>query len=223
MPRPNPFRALPVSKWTDHERERGYRHWTDRFGREVVQCAPGRVFSLLNYPGIGPRVVEAGKSGPAPTGRTLPDLFRGPIPYLCVVLSNEAETGLVFATATPSVLPEPEPHSGELPDYEESRVAMPDPRPPLIGPISAEFLAGEVGFNAGRGERFLREFVFSGLIPARRAPGRKRIWEFEEAALSSFFPGEDWGRIMEKYRASKLRPEERGEYRPSPRRYKRRK
>jgi hypothetical protein len=217
MPRRNLKRPLPLAKWTDAERARGYRRWAERTGREVVQCAPGRVFSLVEHPRLGAQVVEAGDAPPPPkAGRTLIDLFRGPTPYLCIVLSNEPETGLVFATAMPNVLPKPRPLSGELPDYGEWSVSAPEPRPPLIGPVSAEFLASWVGFNAGRGERFLAEFVFTGEIPARRVEGRTRIWEFEEAALSSYFPrrgeADGWAEMLRQYAKAKARPASRGSY-----------
>lgn len=209
MPRRNPLRPLPLSKWTAHERERGYRWWIDHAGREMVQCAPGRTFRLVDYPRIGARVVEEASTG------TLMDLFRAPVPRLGVVQSNDPELGIVIASGMVTEVPDDAgPHADtDVPDYGED---APEPRPPLIGPVSAEFLAYFVGFNAGRGERFLRAFVSTGLIRARRVPGRTRIWEFEEASLSHQFPGKDWARMMEEYRVKKTRPATRGKYKPEP-------
>lgn len=199
MPRRNLNRPLPPAKWTDAERERGYRRWIDGSGREFVQCAPGRMFCLVHYQGIGSRVIDPAALHSSPKVDDLAGMFRGPVPVLCVIVSNDPETGLVFTTAKPGAGPgaSPRPRLEDLPDYGEWSVSAPEPRPPLIGPVSAEHLASWVGFNAGRGERFLAEFVFSGLVPARRVSAR--VWEFEGASLSAWFPRSDWEAMLRAY------------------------
>lgn len=199
MPRRNLNRPLPPAKWSEAEHERGYRRWIDGSGREFIQCAPGRMFSLVHYSGIGSRVVDAATLGASPKGGSLAEMFRGAVPVLCVIVSNDPETGLVYSTAKPveGPGPSPRPRLEDLPDYSEWSPPAPEPRPPLIGPVSAEHLASWVGFNAGRGERFLAEFVFSGLVPARRVSSR--VWEFEGASLSAWFPGEDWEAMLAAY------------------------
>jgi hypothetical protein len=129
---------------------------------------------------------------------------RGPLPLVGVITSIDDETGrtvlYTFSGVAPSARVQ-RVNPDNLPDYGEFISTAPEPRPPLVGPVSAEHLASWVGFNAGRGERFLAEFVLSGRIRARLVPGRKRVWEFEEAALSALFPGEDWAGMMAAYTA----------------------
>lgn len=213
MPRRNLKRPLPLTKWTDAERERGYRRWMDGTGREFVQSAPGRGFTIVHYAGVGTRVVTIDEAKRAPAGvRTLAEMFRA-LPQIGVTVSNDEETGwtvlYTFSGVAPSARVQ-RVNPDDVPDYGEFLSTAPEPRPPLVGPVSAEHVAWWVGFNAGRGERFLAEFVLSGRIRARLVPGRKRIWEFEEAALSLHFPGQDWAEMMQAYAEIKARPAGRG-------------
>lgn len=220
MPRRNVNRPLPLAKWTDAERARGYRRWVDARDGEFIQSAPGRAFSIVEHPRLGAQVVEAGGPRPTPKPVQLIDLFRGPIPHLGVIVRDDEETGRTVAYNVAKAAPEPRASDRlpplPLPDYGEWSVSAPEPRPPLIGPVSAEFLASWVGFNAGRGERFLAEFVFTGEIPARRVEGRTRIWEFEQAALDLHFPrrgeADGWAEMLRQYAKAKARPASRGSY-----------
>lgn len=90
----------------------------------------------------------------------------------------------------------------ELCRWAESAARRPGVDPterPTVGPVSAEFLASWVGFNAGRGGRFLA--FFSGIIPSKRAAGRARVYHFDLAALDAALPGHDWAAMMRAYRA----------------------
>lgn len=186
MPRKRRDKPIDFRLWTDDEKAQGYRVYRTREGQADIQSAPGGPEFVLAY-----------------------DLDRG------MVAVPKGEARLVRSAA-------------DLFAWAASKPRMRRGRRgerPTVGPISAEFLASELGFNAGRGQRFIDKIVndatpcnpsenpygdyagagfdASGLVPARRVQGRKRVWLFDRAALDRLFPGmrdKDWDAIMRKYR-----------------------
>ena len=57
--------------------------------------------------------------------------------------------------------------------------------------MSATHLAEKIGLVDRKGDRFVKRYILTGMIAARRVPKKKRIWVFDFNELLETFPSLD--------------------------------